>query len=56
MIFKAVQAASVVGFGETSWKRVSAANACVRHRRDGYFVGRENYVGFTFRANSIISI
>jgi hypothetical protein len=29
MIFKAVQDASVVGFGETFWKRVSAANACV---------------------------
>jgi hypothetical protein len=29
MIFKAVQAASFVGFGETPWKRVSAANACV---------------------------
>jgi hypothetical protein len=27
MIFKAVQAASVIGFVETPWKRVSAANA-----------------------------
>src|SRR5262245_40856606 len=33
MIFDVVQVASFIGFVETPWKRVSAANACVSHNQ-----------------------